>query len=122
MNSLKSPFRIFWKPLERIRYVVSRMTEKRSLKKTIVIGCKVLFAILNQMKENPQKIIDNTRALYVFTLLFNVLWIKNSDLKRRKFNFNISFFAGAMIKKLNLLHLKFMNTSNLPDLLIEPPG
>jgi len=38
-----------------------------------VIGGKVLFAILNQMNEKAQNIIDNTNAQYVFTLLFNVL-------------------------------------------------
>ncbi len=41
----------------------------------MVMGWNVLLAILNQMNENAQKIIDSTSALYVFTLLFNVLQI-----------------------------------------------
>jgi hypothetical protein len=52
------------------------MTENKSLKKTIVIGWNVLFAILNQIKEKAQKIIANTSELYVFNLLFNGLLIK----------------------------------------------
>jgi len=39
-----------------------RITENSSLMKMIVIGWNVLFAILNQMNENDQKIIDNINA------------------------------------------------------------
>ena len=49
------------------------MTENDSLMKTIVIGWNVSFAILNQMKDNDQKIIASTTALYVFRLVFNAL-------------------------------------------------
>jgi len=50
-----------------------RIDANKSLMKTIVIGWNVLFAALNQMNENDQKIIANITATYVFTLLFNVL-------------------------------------------------
>ena len=50
-----------------------RIDANSSLMKTIVIGWNVSFAALNQMNEKDQKIIDNIIALYVFTLLFNVL-------------------------------------------------
>jgi len=50
-----------------------RITENKSLMKTIVIGWNVLFAILNQRNEKDQKIIDSTTALYVFTCLFNLI-------------------------------------------------
>lgn len=52
------------------------MTENKSLRKTIVIGWKVLLAILNQMNEKDQKIIAKNTETYVFTLLFNPLLIK----------------------------------------------
>ena len=42
---------------------------------TIVIGGKFLFAILNQMKEKAQNIIEKTKAIYVLTLVFNTLTI-----------------------------------------------
>jgi hypothetical protein len=57
------------------RYIVSRIAENISLIKTMVIGWKVLFAILNQMKENDQKIIASITAPYVLILLFNLLVI-----------------------------------------------
>ena len=38
-----------------------------------MIGGNVLFAALNQMNEKAQKIIDNTNAPYILTLLFNAL-------------------------------------------------
>ena len=56
------------------RYGVRRITENNSRINTIVIGLKVLLAILNQIKENDQKIIAITTALYVLTLLFNNLY------------------------------------------------
>ena len=51
------------------------------------------------MNENAQKIIDSTSALYVFTLLFNVLSIKQGpNLRRGEFNFKISFFSSRFEK------------------------
>jgi hypothetical protein len=41
--------------------------------KIIVIGRNVSLAILNQMNENDQKIIDKKIAVYVLTILFNLL-------------------------------------------------
>jgi len=41
--------------------------------KTIVIGRNVSLAILNQMKDNDQKIIASTTVLYVLRLVFNAL-------------------------------------------------
>jgi len=52
---------------------VRRITEKDNLIKTIVIGWKVWFAILNQIKENDQNIIENRIATYDLTLFFNDL-------------------------------------------------
>jgi hypothetical protein len=48
----------------------------------MVIGRKVSFAILNQMKENDQKIIASTTALYVLNLLLNF-----------RHSWNLSFWA-----------------------------
>jgi len=55
------------------RYVVRIITENVSRIKTIVIGSNVSFAILNQMNEKDQKIIDKRTAIYVLILLFNGL-------------------------------------------------
>jgi hypothetical protein len=52
------------------RNAVIIITAKSNLTKTIVIGWKVLFAILNQMNEKDQKIIDSITAPYVLTCLF----------------------------------------------------
>jgi hypothetical protein len=49
-----------------------RITEKKSLMKTIVIGRNVLFATLNQINEKDQKIIEKTTAPYIFNCLFNL--------------------------------------------------
>ena len=74
-KSFKSPFLIFIKLFVITRYDVSRMTEMNSRMNTIVIGGKFLFAILNQMKEKAQNIIEKTKAIYVLTLVFNTLTI-----------------------------------------------
>jgi hypothetical protein len=54
------------------RKAVMIITAKSNLIKTIVIGWKVWFAILNHINEKDQKIIDNTTAPYVLILVFNI--------------------------------------------------
>jgi hypothetical protein len=45
----------------------------------MVTGGKNLFALLNQMNEKAQKIIDRTNAEYIFTLVFNTLTFRLSQ-------------------------------------------
>ena len=80
-----------------MRYSVSKITENKSLKKTMVIGSNVLLAILNQMNENAQKIIASNTETYVFTLLFNALLIK-FNLNSGAANLNLKFHFFLQLK------------------------